>query len=223
MKSTLSKVVLGLLFIAVGIGYLGNELDWWNFTIWFDGWWTLFIIVPAVLSICNSGIGIGNLITLGVGLALLLSQLDVFEINSVWSIFIPAGLVLIGLGIIFGPLKQHDRPVINKNGDTPNETAIFGGREPNYSNLEFKGTNCTAIFGGVELNLRNAIISENCEIVCYCVCGGIDIHLPPNVRVIMNITPILGGSESKYMSSPDTNAPTVSIIGTVIMGGVDVK
>ncbi len=224
MRNKLSNAVIGIIFIGMGLIFLGNVLDWWGFSIFFDGWWTLFLIVPAILGIINHGVNVGNLIFLGIGGTLLLSAQDIIEYRMVWKICAPLGLILIGVGIIFGgSFKSGHKPCINKDGCSTNETAVLGGREPNYANIEFKGTNCTAILGGVDLNLRSAIINQDCQIVCYCVMGGIDILLPPNVRVLTNVTPILGGIENKYVSTPNENAPTVSIIGTVIMGGIDIK
>ncbi|MFA5658347.1 MAG: LiaF domain-containing protein [Oscillospiraceae bacterium] len=224
MRNKISNSILGLVFIAFGVIYLGKAMDWWDYSIFFDGWWTLFIIVPAILSIVKHGVSVGNLLVLGIGCILLIDQREILGIDNVWKLCVPVGLILIGGGIIFGgSFRLKNKPAVSTDGSLPNETAILGGREPNYSNLEFKGTSCTAIMGGVDLNLKAAIIRQDCEIVCYCVMGGIDILLPPNLRVVTNVTPILGGVENRYVSSPDTNQPTVTIVGTVIMGGIDIK
>ena len=43
----------GILLIVVGILFLGRNMDWWDFSIFFDGWWTLFIIVPCFIGLFN--------------------------------------------------------------------------------------------------------------------------------------------------------------------------
>ncbi|MFT3950996.1 MAG: hypothetical protein QM689_03465 [Oscillospiraceae bacterium] len=55
-----------------------------------------------------------------------------------------------------------------------------------------------AIFGGVDLDLRGAIIDRDCKIDVTNIFGGTDIQLPPNVRLILNDTPILGGTVSEF-------------------------
>ena len=52
MRRILSRSLLGLLLIVIGVGYMGNHLGLWEgFDIFFDGWWAiLFILIPAVLS-----------------------------------------------------------------------------------------------------------------------------------------------------------------------------
>ena len=46
MKKT-RGITIGLLFILVGLLYAGSALDLFEFSIFFPGWWTLFIIVPC--------------------------------------------------------------------------------------------------------------------------------------------------------------------------------
>ena len=47
MKKDYSALIWGLLFVAVGIIFGGNELDIWDIDIFFPGWWTLFLIIPS--------------------------------------------------------------------------------------------------------------------------------------------------------------------------------
>ena len=44
-------VVWGVVIIALGIIFGGNALGLFNFDVFFDGWWTLFIIVPSVVGL----------------------------------------------------------------------------------------------------------------------------------------------------------------------------
>ena len=64
MKNRISNIIWGLLLIIVGIGYAGDTLGFWNFTIFFAGWWTLFIIIPCIVSLIQRGVNGGNLIGL---------------------------------------------------------------------------------------------------------------------------------------------------------------
>lgn len=225
MKNKISNTLIGLCFIALGVLFLGNVLDWWTFNIFFDGWWTLFIIIPCVASVISNGIQVGNLIGVGVGIILLLWQQDVFSFSSAIKIIFPSCFVLIGIAIIVKSFssKQSYSGYDSKAPTKENATAIFGGAQPNFSNLEFKGINSTAIFGGVDLNLKTAIINEDCRIDCTAIFGGIDIILPPNVKVKLSTTPILGGVENKYISSPLPDAPVVYINATCILGGLEIK
>lgn len=226
MRNRVSNSILGLLFVAAGIGFLGNVFDWWNFNLFFDGWWTLFIIIPCILSIVRNGFNTGSIIGLGIGVILLLSAQDIFHFRYTWKLIVPLVLVAVGVSIIFsGTLNRtfsQQARIATKDG-VPDFTAFFGGNEPNFNNQPFYGCHANAIFGGVELNLRNAIISENCVINASAIFGGIEIALPYNVNVKVNCTPIFGGLDDKSVPSTDPAAPTVYINATCVFGGVDVK
>jgi predicted membrane protein len=53
--------------------------------------------------------------------------------------------------------------------------------------------------------------------------GGIEIKLPDNVRLDARVTPILGGTDVTYTSSRDPLSPKVTVVGTVMLGGVEIK
>lgn len=52
----MKRFVLGLLMIAIGIGYIGQVIGVWHFTLFFPGWWTVLIILPALYHMICRGI-----------------------------------------------------------------------------------------------------------------------------------------------------------------------
>ena len=50
MKKDYSALIWGLIFVAVGIIFGGNALNIWYIDIFFPGWWTLFLIIPGLIS-----------------------------------------------------------------------------------------------------------------------------------------------------------------------------
>ncbi|MDD3477462.1 MAG: hypothetical protein PHP32_01120 [Candidatus Izemoplasmatales bacterium] len=65
-----NRNLFGILLIVAGVAILFRILNIWHFTLWFDGWWTFFLIIPAILSIGKQGVNTGNVILLGIGLYL---------------------------------------------------------------------------------------------------------------------------------------------------------
>ena len=63
MKSILWGVVLVLLGVLVGTNSLGIT----NIDIFFDGWWSLFIIIPCFIGLFSNEDKTGNIIGLLVG------------------------------------------------------------------------------------------------------------------------------------------------------------
>ena len=86
----------------------------------------------------------------------------------------------------------------------------------------FRGATLTAVFGGIELDLRDALITEDITITTTSIFGGIDINVPPNVRVDVSSTPIFGGVSDKTPRPTDINPPTVYLNSVCIFGGVDI-
>jgi hypothetical protein len=86
--------------------------------------------------------------------------------------------------------------------------------------------NVLAVFGGAELDFRDAVLPGK-EIVlrATAVLGGIEIIVPPEMRVVDNGTAILGGREiagnEAEAASPD--APVLRIEGACVLGGIEVK
>ena len=110
VRKTLNRIVFGLLFIGAGVGYVCKIAGIWpDFTIFFPGWWTLFIIVPMVLSIINDGPGIFNISLLLLGVALLLSNdaYNIIEFQQFIWVALAALLIVIGIRIICAPMIRR--------------------------------------------------------------------------------------------------------------------
>lgn len=118
----------------------------------------------------------------------------------------------------------------NYNGRTggrgyQNYYSLLGSRNVQFVNEVFTGAAITSILGNVQLDLRNAYIDDDVVINTTCILGGIDIHIPKNVKVVVSCTAVLGGVDSKNITPPNITAETrtVFIRGTCILGGVDIK
>jgi hypothetical protein len=102
--------------------------------------------------------------------------------------------------------------------------AIFSGAERNGRWLVEPRTNVFALFGGVELDFREAVLTQReVTINVTCVFGGVDITMPPGVRVIDSGMAIFGGRSIAGGDPDDPNAPVIRLTGFTLFGGVDVK
>ena len=228
MRKKFGDIVIGLLFVAVGVIFAGRMLFDWEFTVFYPGWWTIFIIVPCIASMISNKINFGNLFGLGVGIILFMGANNIFfDMAESWKLIVPLLLVIIGISIIFKKNNTgnyiEEQKNIKTNGPIPEFSAVFSGNDYTATQGEtFNGANCSAVFGGVDLKLYGASITEDVIINCSTVFGGADIYLPPNVKVKVTQTPIFGGIENRHNDCIDAGAPTVYINGTCIFGGIDV-
>jgi predicted membrane protein len=75
----------------------------------FSGWWTLFIIIPAVGSMISSRINIVNSILFLLGLWLLIREQGWFESEILHGVTISAMLIVLGLGLIISEFRKKNR------------------------------------------------------------------------------------------------------------------
>ena len=222
------NILWGLVFIAIGLILGLNAMGVTHINVFFDGWWTLFIIIPCFIGLFTEREKLGNLIGLVVGIALLLCCQDLLDFAMMWKLLIPAILIAVGIGFIFrdaigGKVSQEIKKLnSNKKSDTE-YNAVFSGQNINFDRQEFYGADLNAVFGGVKCDLRGATISANQVINCSSIFGGIDIYVPTNVQVKIKSTPIFGGVSDKSIHTADQQAPTIYINATCIFGGVEIK
>ena len=221
-----SSVIWGIVLIAAGALFALNALSITNIDIFFDGWWTLFIIVPCVVGLFTEREKTGNIIGVAIGIFLLLYCQDILSFSMFWKLLIPAIIVIIGLKMVFVGLFGNKANEIMKKlkleGKKPKAgCAIFSGCDINYDGEVFEGAELSAIFGGVECDLRNAIIETDCAIQVSAIFGGIDIFVPDNINVKVSSISIFGGMSNKARVHKD--APTIYVSGTCMFGGVEIK
>lgn len=221
------NILWGIAFIVVGLILAGNSIGITNIDIFFDGWWTLFIIVPCFIGLFNDSDKTGNVIGLVIGGTLLLACQGLLNFEMVWKLVVPVALVIIGVSIIFkdsihGKINSEISKINKSQKDIPSYCATFSEQNANFENEEFKGADLTAVFGGVKCDLRQAIINSDTVIKAESIFGGVEIYVPSNVKVKIKSTPIFGGVTDKSVHNQESEH-TIYINSTCIFGGVDIK
>lgn len=221
------NILWGIAFIVVGLILAGNAIGITNIDIFFDGWWTLFIIVPCFIGLFNDSDKTGNVIGLVIGGALLLACQGLLNFEMVWKLVVPVALVIIGVSIIFkdsihGKINSEISKINKSQKDIPSYCATFSEQNANFENEEFKGADLTAVFGGVKCDLRQAIINSDTVIKAESIFGGVEIYVPSNAKVKIKSTPIFGGVTDKSVHNQESEH-TIYINSTCIFGGVDIK
>ena len=114
----------GIVLIVVGILFLGRNMNWWNFSIFFEGWWTLFLIVPSIISLVRKESMGTSFLILVLGVLMLLASQNVIDWSTIWKVFLPIIIMVVGLSIIFGNRKVKTKKV---KGNAKEYVAIFSG------------------------------------------------------------------------------------------------
>ena len=222
----ISNCLWGLVFIIVGVIFGLNALNITDINIFFNGWWTLFIIIPCFIGLFKEEDKSANLIGLIIGICLLLGCLDLVEFDLIWKLMVPTILVMIGLSFIFkdifnSKIKKKMKK-INKNKN--NEYyAIFGSQNIEFAKEEFSGCDLSAVFGGVKCDLRDSIIKEDTVINASSIFGGITIYAPDNVNIKIISTPIFGGVSDERKTKVKDAKNTIYINAISMFGGIEIK
>ncbi len=231
MNKKVKDILWGLVLIAVGIFVTLEILDL-GFTIFFDGWWTLFIIVPCTIGLFTEKNKFGNLFCILIGIGLFFVVRDKIDLLTLGKLLVPVLLILLGIHIIFRTFFQKKQTTLSAEAKRPQQTtgktdaeytSMFSGDDINYNGQLFEGTSLTALFGGIECDLRGAIITHDVEISATAIFGGIDIFVPTNVRINIDSSASFCGGVSNKAKIADASAPCITIRSTGIFGGIEIK
>lgn len=218
----MSSLILGGFLILLGIVIGLNTFGITDINIFFSGWWTLFIIIPALNGLFKEK-KLDNIIWLIIGILLLLSCQNIIDFDLVWKLIVPIILIMIGLSFIFkNTFNNKIIKELNKKSKNNEICATFSEQNIKYDE-KFEGNDLNAIFGSIKCDLEEAKIEEDIVINIVAIFGGIDIIMPDNINVKIKSTAIFGGVEDKRKIKKIENKPTIYINATCIFGGVDVK
>ncbi len=221
-----SRVLWGIVLITLGVLLALNALNITDINVFFDGWWTLFIIVPCTVGLFTEREKTGNIIGIVIGVFLLLCCRGILNFSMLWKLLVPIIIVIIGLKMLFtGIFGNKASEIIDKikenGGEAKVGCATFSGCNLNYDGELFEGAELSAVFGGVKCDLRNAIIEKDCAVKATAIFGGVDIFVPNNINVKVTSNSIFGGVSNKTAAHKD--APTIYISGTCMFGGIEIK
>lgn len=220
------SIIWGLIFIVLGLIVGLNSLGIASINVFFDGWWTLFLIIPSFMGLLKDKDKTGDMILFVVGVLLLLASQGVINFEIIMKLVFPTILVIIGLsciikGIVGTDFREKVKEIKCDDKDTLKCDAVFSGQKLTVEN-SILGADVNAIFGGLELDLRKAKLKKDIVITASSVFGGIDIFLPDDVNLELNPTCIFGGVDDKSKKNNDAKV-TIYLNATCVFGGIDIK
>ncbi len=212
------RILLGFLIVLIGLQMFFGSVGFHNFPT-IDIWWPVILIAIGFLSWrSNPRLYTWPFFMIAIGIIFLLTNLNVIPGNG-WSYLWPVVLILGGAQIMFGRSGGMQSDAHQGNGR--HIFAAFSGRNETVVG-QFSAGQVSAWFGGVKYDLRQADLAAQSTLEIMAAFGGVEILVPSNVQVIVNVTPLFGGTDNKSHADP-TSAKTITISGTALFGGVDIK
>ena len=202
----IENTVIGLILIIIGVIIGLNAFHITNIDLFFDGWWTLFIIVPCFFGLFKDQDKTGNIIGLIVGIYLLLYCQGLINFQFAWKLVVPVIFVLIGLKMIF-------KDTFNKKKH----------RQNIYDNQLYTCGNYDVTFNGLILDLSKAYLNEETNITISTLFGGVDLYLPDDVNIQIQSSNFLGGVDLHKRENKIENTKVIYLNARCIFGGINIK
>lgn len=229
-----SRLITAILFIGAGVlliaektGYISHDI----YRMLFN--WQMLLIAIGLISISKRDGSIGGIIMIMVGGVFLIPEYIDLSMNTRQLLW-PAILIGIGLIILFKGYSGWHRKIERKfekgqvnDMDVIDANHIFGGGDYHITSDSFKGGRINAIFGGGKYDFRNAKLAEGVVILeVSMIFGGLEIIVPNNWNVKVEVDSILGGFNQKSLDflapKPEMQGQLV-IRGSAIFGGGELK
>lgn len=222
MKQTIIRIITGIIIITIGVGALLGALNVLPFWDWFSTWWPALVIIGGLFVLIGDlrNNWLWGILLIVAGGLLLIKQHDLLNFN-IFSLIIPLFIIGIGLSILIH--SQSRTRVKGSSKDTDDVSVIFSGSETKNKSQSYQGGKVTAIFGGATIDLRDAKLTGEASLDMFVLCGGIELRVPRDWKVVSKAAPIAGGVENKSEGSEDHKGPVLVLTGTVLLGGVEIK
>ena len=229
-----NKVIWGSALVLFGIAWIVCIILHVN--VLFEGWWTMFIIIPSICGLLGNRDKTGPAIGLGVGVLLLLAEQNVIEWDMFWKIGLAVLVIALGLGMMFGNTvskitskkREEDNvspfEILNRDGKNIRVVnASFGEQNLSFGGEIFEGADVTASFASVHLDLRGATISEDVEMKVNCKFAGLVIYAPNDLLVKVTADSTFGGVDDKRRIILSNQTRTLYISGSCVFSGIEIK
>lgn len=215
MKRNIAPLLFGIFFVLAGIGYLGQAVFSWDFTIFFRGWWTLFILVPAFVSILSNGPKIFNVAAFLFGGLFLLEAQNVIDNSSFGVILLGGAIAYIGVIMI---VKYINAP---KNNANPNFTTYtYTTNQPNGQttiNVDPTGTYQETNYTHKR---KNSYCDTTNEPSYNAILSGVDAKNTSTDFQGAKVAAIMGGVDLDLRDAIITK--DIVVYATAVMGGIDI-
>lgn len=214
MKS--SKILWGFVLIVLGIFVGLKSMDIIDIDIFFEGWWTLFIIIPSFIGLFNRKDRMSSFIWLIVGIVLLLGCNDIITFENIRKLILPFILVVIGLSLMFKGSSNSKVSKEIENFETEDTICGVFKEEVRVIDKEFKSTEVEAIFGAVKLDISDAKIKKDILIEATSIFGQNKITVPKGYTVKVKDTAIFGEVINK---TTDEDSKNIIYVNAFVMFG----
>lgn len=223
-------IVFGLAVIGIGTLALLDNLRLFDLPL-LRTFWPLALVLLGLGHLVaprHRGSWLVGLVLVAVGSVMTAHNLELlnFRLRDWWPVLIiAAGLSILMRGLF--PQHHAERgaatPSTLQHGERVRIDASFSAVNQQNDSRAFKGGRIDARFAGVELDLRQAAMDgPEAVLEVSARFSGIELRVPRDWQVVVDIAPTLGGVEDKTMP-PANPSQRLVLRGDAVFGGVEIK
>jgi Cell wall-active antibiotics response 4TMS YvqF len=157
--------------------------------------------------------------TAALGLHRFLPDFDFGDLRRLW----PLVLVIVGVSVVVKALRGN-RPLVADAAAQRSSLALLSNNRIRIADPSYRGGAAIAILGGHHIDLREAKLADTgAEIEVFALMGGVELIVPRDWSVQLEVVAALGGAEDKTLApaSQSASSPRLIVRGLVVMGGIE--
>lgn len=133
---------------------------------------------------------------------------------------------VLGLYAGFAAAAALTKRMLESRGDEESDevalVAIFDGVQLESRSRAFRGGSMLSWYGGIDVDLTQAELAPGAHLKLTAIFGGVSIRIPPGWRVELTPKALMGGIDARARDADDPDAPTLTIDGLAVFGGIAV-
>jgi predicted membrane protein len=218
-------IALGLgAIIFGGVMLLGafGVINSWDLIYW---WWPIPFILVGLGSLMQPSVRWTSVLWIMIPVSLYAKQHRWVDFN-LWAVLPPVLMLVAGGAILYrafvGPMPRSS--MLTQSESYIRNVAIFSGTDLRPNSHTFTGGEITNILGGVKLDLTATDIPpEGAVLDMYVVLGGVELHLPSNWIVKLDMQNILAGVSDNRRPTVEEKTRTLTLRGFSLLGGFEIR
>ncbi|OFX32069.1 MAG: hypothetical protein A2X08_17745 [Bacteroidetes bacterium GWA2_32_17] len=233
-QKRMKKIIIGFIILTAGLLLLGFNtgiLDPAYKHLIFT--WPVLLIALGLANFFERSSFWAGVILTSIGTFFFLPRLIEFHFNFI-HLFWPLLLIMIGVVIILKRTlfnsfthRGHIKSGSKLEEGVIDESNVFGSSNRVIQQCNFKGGKISNVFAGSKIDLTRTTLSDQENYLdIACVFGGVEIIVPSNWRVQIQVSSIMGAfSDKRFGASSQQidNSKTLIIKGSVVFGGGEIK
>ncbi len=231
-----------MILIFIGLILLLNVFEVLTLPSWEEFWsyWPLLLVALGVFFLIQGDTGFFSFFLLFIGGIYSLRRFAIYPF-TLESVLWPSTLIAAGVSFVLAGSLSKSSWRRQSNGSEPSsqpgkraqknarsadfldESVFLSGKEFSVYSGDFKGGELSVLLGGMEVDLRHIKLTESASLFLRCTLGGLEVYLPPDVRVRVSGQEFLGGADIKVRADrPEASEPVLMIDYQVTLGGIDI-